>query len=333
MLTQHGAALDTRADTALHNTPAPATTPAPPKPVPADAPTVLLVDDSAVQRRIVHNLLDAAGTWKVLHAGDGVAALEAIERHQPNLVLTDVYMPRMDGLALVEQVRDRFPHVPVVLMTSMGSEQTAVAALKAGAADYVPKRAMVGDLGPILQRVLGNAKAEMDRLRLLDGMTGRLTRFVLVNDPRLVPPLVAQLRDDMLAVGVCNRHTATRVGIALEEALLNAVYHGNLEVSSKLKESGDGAFHALAAERQKVEPYASRRVRVVSRVTQAKATFVITDDGPGFDVASLPDPTDPANLEKPSGRGLLLMRTFMDDVKYNATGNRCTLVKRRSAAE
>jgi anti-sigma regulatory factor (Ser/Thr protein kinase) len=62
-------------------------------------------------------------------------------------------------------------------------------------------------------------------------------------------------------------------------------------------------------------------------VTQQKATFIITDEGPGFDVSSLPDPTDPANLETPSGRGLLLMRTFMDDVKYNATGNRCTMIK------
>jgi len=333
MITQSGSPLDTRSDMALHNTPAPAHTPAPPRIVPADAPTILLVDDSSVQRRIVHNLLDGAGTWKVLHAADGVAALEMIEKHQPNLVLTDVYMPRMDGLALVEQVRDRFPHIPVVLMTGMGSEQTAVAALKAGAADYVPKRAMVSDLGPILERVLGNAKAEMARLRLLDGMTGRLTRFVLVNDPRLVPPLVTQLRDDLLAVGVCNRHSATRVGIALEESMLNAVYHGNLEISSKLKENGDGPFHALAAERRATEPYAARRVRVISRVTQAKATFIITDEGPGFDVTSLPDPTDPANLEKPSGRGLMLMRAFMDDVKYNATGNRCTMVKLRDNAE
>jgi anti-sigma regulatory factor (Ser/Thr protein kinase) len=206
-----------------------------------------------------------------------------------------------------------------------------VAALKAGAADYVVKRTMVSEIGPVLERVLANARAEMDRLKLLDGMTARLTRFVLVNDPRLVSPLVAQLRDDLLAVGVCDRHAATRVGIALEEAILNAVYHGNLEISSKLKENGDGPFHALATLHRTMEPYASRRVRVLSRITEQKATFVITDEGPGFDVSSLPDPTDPANLERASGRGLLLMRSFMDEVRYNTTGNRVTMVKLRSA--
>jgi CheY-like chemotaxis protein len=324
--------LDTVEDAALYTTLAPVRTPAPPRAGVADLQTILLVDDSAFQRRIVHTLLEAAGEWRVIQACDGLAALSLIELSAPSLVLTDVYMPRMDGLALVEQVRDRFPQVPVVLMTGMGSAQIAVAALKAGAADYVPKRAMVTELGPILHRVLANARAEMDRLRLLEGLTRRQSRFVLASDPRLIGPLVAQLRADLLAVGVCNRNTVTRVGIALEEALLNAVYHGNLEVNSELKVRGNDFFHAQVRERRGLEPYASRRVRIVSRIAPRKATFVISDEGAGFDVSKQPDPTDPENLEKPSGRGVLLMRAFMDEVRYNATGNTVsmTLVSRKS---
>ncbi len=294
-----------------------------------DAPLVLLVDDSAAQRRLVNSVLEAAGPWRVVQAADGRAALGLLESCRPDVVLTDVYMPRMDGLELVEQIRDRFPQVPVVLMTGMGTEQTAVSALKAGAADYVPKRTMVHGLVPILTRVLADARAETDRQRSLDGMTGRLTRFVSLSDPRRVGPLVALVREDLLAVGVCGQNSATRAGIALEEAILNAVYHGNLEVSSKLKDDGDEPFHALARERRRTEPYASRRVRVLSRVSRGRATFVITDEGPGFDVSAIPDPTDPENLEKPSGRGLMLMRAFMDDVRYSATGNRVTMTKHR----
>jgi anti-sigma regulatory factor (Ser/Thr protein kinase) len=70
---------------------------------------------------------------------------------------------------------------------------------------------------------------------------------------------------------------------------------------------------------------------VTARLTPARAAFVVHDQGPGFDVARLPDPTDPMFLERPSGRGVLLMRTFMDEVRYNATGNRVTLVKCRAA--
>ena len=61
--------------------------------------------------------------------------------------------------------------------------------------------------------------------------------------------------------------------------------------------------------------------------------FVIRDEGPGFDPRELPDPTDPTNLERPSGRGLLLMRTFMDDVSYNDDGNQVTLIKRRNSSD
>ena len=57
-------------------------------------------------------------------------------------------------------------------------------------------------------------------------------------------------------------------------------------------------------------------------------TYAIRDEGPGFDPSTLPDPTDPANLERVSGRGLLLIHAFMDEVRHNPTGNEITMVKR-----
>jgi anti-sigma regulatory factor (Ser/Thr protein kinase) len=64
-----------------------------------------------------------------------------------------------------------------------------------------------------------------------------------------------------------------------------------------------------------------------------EVTYVISDDGSGFDTSSVPDPTDPGNLIKPSGRGLMLMRTFMDEVHFNETGNQVTMLKRRDASK
>jgi anti-sigma regulatory factor (Ser/Thr protein kinase) len=235
----------------------------------------------------------------------------------------------MDGLTLVEKVRSQYPLVPVVLMTGSGSERIAVSALKAGAADYVAKQALAHDLGPILERVLSARQAEHRRYKVLQGMTRRSSQFVLENDPTLVPPLVAQLREDLIEMGLCDWPGATRVGIALEEALLNAIYHGNLEVSSELRQNGDEAFHELAQKRRQQLPYSARRVCVTARMTPEAAKIMIADEGPGFDVRQLPDPTQPAFLERPSGRGVLLMRTFMDVVEYNSTGNRVTMIKRR----
>ena len=61
-------------------------------------------------------------------------------------------------------------------------------------------------------------------------------------------------------------------------------------------------------------------------------TYRIRDEGPGFDRSALPDPTDPANLEKVSGRGLMLIHAFMDEVSHNASGNEITMAKRAEAA-
>src|ERR1041385_8005293 len=76
---------------------------------------------------------------------------------------------------------------------------------------------------------------------------------------------------------------------------------------------------------------APRPVPLSARLPRDHAEFTVRDEGPGFDVSTLPDPRDPANLEKASGRGVMLIRTFMDEVRYNDKGNQVTMTKRRPA--
>jgi FixJ family two-component response regulator/anti-sigma regulatory factor (Ser/Thr protein kinase) len=290
--------------------------------------TILVVDPSQLEQRYTGRLIESFG-WRASFARDGVEALEYVSRHQPAVVLTNLLLPQLSGLQLVGKIRDRYPHVPVVLITTQGDERLVVEALKAGAADFVSKQSLATELGPVLERVLSVRQAEHRRFRVLAGLTRRSSQFVLENDPTLVPPLVNFFREDLIEMGLCDLTGATRAGIALEEALLNAIYHGNLEVSSRLRESDDEAFHALAAERRELSPYRDRRVKVTARMSPRRATFLIADEGPGFDVSRIPDPTAPENIDRPCGRGVLLMRTFMNSVRYNATGNQVTLIKLR----
>src|SRR5262249_47137962 len=125
-----------------------------------------------------------------------------------------------------------------------------------------------------------------------------------------------------------NENVLLRVSMALREALINAIEHGNLEVSSHLRERDDDSYVQEIRRRRDVEPYRNRRVMLSARETRDTVTYVIRDDGPGFNISSLPDPTDPENLLKASGRGLLLIRAFMDEVSHNSTGNEITMVKR-----
>jgi CheY-like chemotaxis protein len=293
-----------------------------------DSLLALVVDDLPIDRLLAGNLLRAAGL-RVVFAENGRDAIEKIDDEAPAIVVTDLQMPAMDGLALVERIRNDHPSIPVILMTALGSEDIAAAALRAGAANYVPKRALAQLLPEILDSVLCAAKSDRRRQRLLECTRRVECELVLPNDPALVPLLVAQFQEQAFRIGICDPNTKIRIGIALEEALLNAIYHGNLAVSSDLKQQDTDEFWRCAAQRAEIEPYASRRVHVTARLALEEAVWVIRDDGAGFDPSKLADPTDPENLLKSSGRGLLLIRTFMDEVHHSESGNQITMIKRR----
>ena len=95
------------------------------------------------------------------------------------------------------------------------------------------------------------------------------------------------------------------IKLALEEGVSNAIRHGN-----------------------RFDP--AKKVQVVFEVDDYRAIITITDQGPGFDPRVVPDPTTDENLEKPNGRGIMLMRAYMDEIRYNAQGNQVRIVKRNT---
>jgi CheY-like chemotaxis protein/anti-sigma regulatory factor (Ser/Thr protein kinase) len=262
-------------------------------------------------------------------AENGAQALERCAQHEPDLVLTDFNMPKMDGLELLAKLKQNHAPVPVIIATSEGSEELAVTALQQGAASYVPKTLMARDLNRVVDTVLAASQDRRKSDVLSNALIGQEMRFSFPTDRRFVGPAVNALQDYGVRFGIFTDRERVRVGVALEEAFLNAIIHGNLEVSSKLREKDDNSFEKLIALRMGQPRYRDRRVRVLARYSSEEARFVIRDQGKGFDVANLPDPTEPENIARAHGRGVLLIRTFMDDIRYNAKGNQITLVKRR----
>jgi serine/threonine-protein kinase RsbW len=98
------------------------------------------------------------------------------------------------------------------------------------------------------------------------------------------------------------------IKLAVEEALVNAIKHGNQMDHDK-------------------------KVRIAYRVEIDRFDIHIADEGPGFDPGDVPDPTCAENLERPCGRGLMLMRHYMNQVHYNETGNAVSMTKLRNGAK
>jgi CheY-like chemotaxis protein len=305
-----------------------------PSPPEAESPLkALVVDDFLIERRLVGRLIQKVAGLRVIEAADGREALDVIEREAPAVVLTDLQMPRMSGLELVAAVRQKYPHLLVVLMTAYGSEEVAIQALRAGATNYVSKKALAAELPDTLKRVLSVAAMDKRRRRVMGCLEVREARFKLGNDLELIEPLIELLLEDLGVMAGCDSAARMQSGVALTEALTNAVYHGNLEVSSDLRQEDERRFFALAEERRGLPPYRDRRVEVHARIDPTAASFVIQDEGPGFDTAKLDRPLDPEDLLRIGGRGLLLIRAFMDEMQHNETGNRITLIKRSRACK
>jgi CheY-like chemotaxis protein len=286
----------------------------------------LIVEDSPTQALIIRQRVLRCG-FSVRLATNGQEALALVEQELPTIVLTDLEMPIMDGLELVKQLTRRYDGLPVLVMTAKGSEEVAVQSLKAGAAGYVSKAKLEQELPKILESILAIIRANQGRQPIGHCLTETGSHYRLPNDLALIPPLVNRLQHNLDRLQIFDQSMHLRIGMALREALVNAVEHGNLEADSELRETDDSLYRQLVAQRCQEAPYNQRQVTVTARESRLGVTYIIGDDGPGFDPASLPDPTDPANLEKTSGRGLLLMRSFMDEVSHNASGNEITLVK------
>jgi CheY-like chemotaxis protein len=294
-------------------------------------PTVLVVDDSEVDRRLVGGILEMRPEYAIAYATDGVEALACIRQSSPDLIVTDLRMPNMDGLELVRTVRAECPAVPVILVTGHDSESLAVEALRQGAAGYVPKSLIPAMLADTVEDVLALAQKDRDYEKLINCLNrSDFTFFLeLENDPSLVESLVRLVKQAVGCIGLCDFTGQVRIGVAVKEALLNAMLRGNLELGPEQIQAGHAKVARVVEERRRQPPYRDRRVFVDVEVSTEEARFAIRDEGPGFDVASAHDSIDGPPVEGRGGRGLSLMRAFMDEVTFNEVGNKVTMVKRR----
>lgn len=288
---------------------------------------VLIVDADLVERERMVKLLSHAGYHcHVLSRGHD--ALRLVDAGKIDAVFTELMLIDLNGLQVVEWIRDRHPKIPTVLITGRGNEDIAAEALQKGACSYIPKRRMEQDLLRTVENILGLKTADRRIQHLAHCWIGGETVFELDNTVEVIPPLVAHLQDQLQLLRFGDDSTLMRIGVALTEALENAVYHGNLELSSELRR-GDGTAWVREHQRRRgLAPYRDRKVLVTARLSRELCDVTIRDQGPGFDPKKLPDPTDNANLESVSGRGVYLIRMLMDEITYNDCGNQIRLVKR-----
>ncbi len=295
-----------------------------------NASNILVVDDEEVIRYSLQKKLARLG-YNVISMEKAEDALYLLKNgERVDLIITDIKLRKMDGIELLRRVNRQDDPIPVLIITGHGNVEDAIRALRYGAIDFIRKPFDVNDVASTVRLIL---KRKLEK-KLAESYARYIEHqkivFIIPVDSDIITALSYQLTKDLVPAGICNNTTAENIALSLQEALSNAMFHGNLEIPSSIREDkGVKGFNAEIEKRKDDPRYASRSVKAEFELTRDYVEYIIEDEGKGFDHDALPDPRDPENFFKNSGRGLLIIRIHMDEVEWNETGNVVRLRKYR----
>jgi CheY-like chemotaxis protein/anti-sigma regulatory factor (Ser/Thr protein kinase) len=270
---------------------------------------ILVVDDDRTTRHVLRKVLTGAG-FTTSVAKDGVEALKTLRARRFDLLLLDVWMPRMNGLDLLAQLRKRKTRPRVIVMTSDDAPETLLEAVREQAFEYVHKPVEAPVLLQTVRQVLKAADAPP-----IEVVSGRPEWVELV-----VP---------------CTREAAERIQTVMAQL--------DTSLPSELRDSIAYAFRELLLNAVewggRLDP--TRKVRISCLRAKRMILYRIADPGPGFDIGRLPHaaigqpPSDPilhmevreAKGIRPGGFGLVMVRASVDELLYNEKRNEVVFVK------
>ena len=263
---------------------------------------ILIVDNSDEFCSLLERALSELG-HEVVTMGHRSEALARNDLEGFDLIISDL---TEDSQSATESISPLQRKHLVTHVAPNGTSNTIIKAFKISAANFLQQPYNPDELKKIVEQTLKNKLRFVDDPGLLP-QVHEMIEFELPSDLTLMNGVLEYLLGRVSKLGiVAPEHS--NLFIALDEAFVNAVKHGNKNDPTKL-------------------------VKVTAELSPREACFTVEDQGEGFDVGAIPDPCDPTNLFKTSGRGVLLIHNIMDEVEYNAQGNRLKMVKRPEAEQ
>ncbi len=290
-------------------------------------PRVLVVDDQESLRSLLSRLLAREG-FDPIEAADGAQAIELFRSQAPLVVVSDIMMPRMDGLALLTEVKRIDPNAVVILMTGQGNEDILLHALRGGATNFFKKPFNVRELIEEIRKIV-DFRIEAARSTLfspflvgeIEVIRDTARGFALLSHHQPGHPPAAE-------------HHAGRADHQPEDRdrgddhqRAGARQPGH-HVPGKEHGVEDGTLQGLLAERGRASDAAGKKIHITSVLSTESFEITIRDEGEGFDWRALPD-VAPENLMSFNGRGIFLTKIYFDEVIYSEKGTQVTLRKRR----
>lgn len=287
---------------------------------------ILMIDDEPNLLKLLRRPLISRGhTITEAHHGEEGWQLFSEHPHKFDVIVTDIKMPVLDGVELLKRLREKGYDIPVIVMTGCEDLKTSIEILRLGAFDFLLKPFKAKDLFGILdklQAIQENKKKQIEDLPFL----AENIDITIHSQTELITTAGSFLQDRVKLFCQLHKIDVRNISLCLHEALANAVIHGNLEISSSLKDESPEKFEKLLKERESIPEFANRKVIIRCQITTEELKFEIEDEGKGFDPKKL-EYADPFRWMIPTGRGILIIVAFMDKVYWNETGNCITMIK------
>lgn len=254
--------------------------------------TLLLAEDDLDVRESMAMLISRLG-WSVTEADDGVDAIEKFKASPTDVVLTDLMMPRMDGMQVLKEIHEINREVPVIVLTGNSTMERCRTALKSGAADFLAKPCKKQEISRVLDRAY-NGRISLEGTSELQDLVNLLLSLNVPADIEKRKAIILQLGAIAKSVGFGEKYSTIR--LAVDEAFTNAVKHGSSSDKGKT-------------------------IEIKATFVDQKAVITITDTGEGFDSSLV----TAAKLDASSGRGIFLLKAFCNEVKWLDKGNICEM--------
>ena len=260
---------------------------------------ILIVDNNDELRVLLEQALGRLG-HEVIVTGDREKALRRDDLDGFDLIISDLSEAEVNGQPISELHRKHL----VTPLNEQNNCPGVIKAFKIGAANYLRLPYNRDELREIVEQTLANKLRYVDDTSAFSHVHEKI-EFELPSDLALMNGVLEYLQERVAKLGLI-RPERSNLFVALDEAFVNAVKHGNKNDLTKL-------------------------VKITAELSPAEAAFTVEDEGEGFNIQEIPNPCDPENLFRTSGRGVLLIYNIMDEVEYNAQGNRVKMIKRPEA--
>jgi DNA-binding response OmpR family regulator len=295
-------------------------------------PSILLADGNEQSRQMFGTFFAGRG-WSYEVVPDSSSMVGALEKGTYDIIIADVALSGPDSAKVLREILEKHPSQAIIAVSPNATYEDALTMFRSGATDLLARPIDFVWLERVVQQIVFSRRNDERERATYRFVTSERTemRFSCADVAQVSSislPVVGRLAQS----GMLSHTEALKIRLAVQEAVLNGLEHGNLELDSQWKEEigedGSDKFSSVRKDRLADPSYADRYVYVTLQFSDGSLEITVRDEGKGFLNSKVVQANGKVDSLACSGRGLALMSSAVDEVRFGKNGSVVTMIKR-----